>query len=228
MTLPLFPPLRKWCRWAALMPLALWCFSLSLAQAQPAPAARVFFIDSAASFVKILLFRDGPFSGFAHDHVLVARKLAGRIMLHGRGPAQSTVRIVVPVAAIDVDLPEDRARENLSGAMSEGDRKDIRETMLGPDQLDEGKNPAIVATAQKIEGTLPDLTLWMKIRVKGRETVVPVRARVSLSGSTLRAEGEVELLQSRLGIEPFTFFLGAVGVKDLVRLRFYFQASERG
>ncbi|MCZ6473823.1 MAG: hypothetical protein O6934_10320, partial [SAR324 cluster bacterium] len=117
--------------------------------------ARVFLIDGAQSEIVVLLFKRGVFSGFAHDHVLISRKSRGRVILSKEDIAASKVRITVPVASFEVDELDDRARENLSGKLTPGDREEIRATMLGPGQLDMRRFPNIEVTTAWVEGNLP-------------------------------------------------------------------------
>lgn len=189
--------------------------------------ARIFVVDAAASEITVLLFKQGLFSGFAHDHVLVAKSLSGQVALHGNGIAGSTLRLTVPVTSFLVDLPEHRARENLTDEMDAQDREEVRKTMMGPEQLDVAWHPTISATLERIEGQWPSLTVYARLRIRGGEKLVPVPARVELVGGTLTAEGEFELLQSDFGIEPFSAFMGTVSVKDRIRVRYRIVAVER-
>ena len=188
---------------------------------------RIFVVDPAASEITVLLFKEGLFSGFAHDHVLVTTDLSGRVALHGNGIGDSTLQLSVPVASFRVDLPEHRAREKLTSEIDAQDLEEIRETMLGPEQLDAARHPTISATVERIEGQWPSLTVYARLRIRGGEQLVPVPAKVELVGNTLSAKGEFELLQSDFDIEPFSAYLGAVSVQDRIRVRYRIVAAER-
>ncbi len=187
---------------------------------------RVFMIDGGASEVTMLLFREGMFSAFAHDHVLVSKNCAGRVVLDMNEIGNSTVQLSVPVVSFVVDAPADRAREKLAGELSAEQREEVRETMLGEDQLHVGKFPRISAASERVEGAWPQVKVFMKVRIKNVEQVVPIPVRLNLDGKTLTAAGEVELLQSNFGIEPFSSFLGTVAVKDRIRVKFHILARE--
>ncbi|MCZ6842382.1 MAG: YceI family protein [SAR324 cluster bacterium] len=220
--------LSKLCPWVRLICLGIGLLGAAAPlTAREDQAARVFLIDGAHSEIVVLLFKRGVFSAFAHDHVLVSRNARGRVILSKEDIAASKVRITVPLASFEVDELDDRARENLRGKLAPGDREEIRATMLGPGQLDMRRFPNIEVTTAWVEGNLPHLTVYMKIRIKGTVRNVAVPVRVEISGNTLTADGEVELLQSEFGIEPFSAYLGTVGVEDLVRLRFHIQAREQ-
>ena len=86
--------------------------------------------------------------------------------------------------------------------------------------LDEGNHPRIVATAVDITGVPPLLNVGLNIRIKQTEMVIRVPTRITVDAETFRAVGELYLLQSDFGIEPFSSFLGFISVKDPVQIRF--------
>ena len=179
-----------------------------------------FAVDPEKSRVEVLLLRAGPFKGFAHDHLLLARGFSGRIDLNAADLPRTSVEIAFPVLLLEVDPPEARAREGLEGVVDAAERKSVRETMLGPEQLDAERFPEITATAEAVLGVLPNPTLRLSLRIKDVRRTLLVPVTVSFSGETLRAEGELRLNQTDFGIEPFSFLLGAVSVEDEVRVRF--------
>ena len=197
----------------------LWWGALPSSGQGPFPSGS-FAVDPEKSRVEVLLFRAGPFKGFASDHLLLARGFSGRIGLNAAGLPATSVEIAFPVSLLEVDPPEARAREGLKGVVSAADRKSVRETMLGPEQLDADRFPEITATAEGVLGVLPNPTLRLSLRIKDVRRTLLVPVTVSFSGETLRAEGELRLNQTDFGIEPFSFLLGAVSVEDEVRVRF--------
>ena len=187
-----------------------------------------FAVDPEKSRVEVLLFRAGPFKRFAHDHLLLARGFSGRIGLDAADLPATSVEIAFPVSLLEVDPPEARAREGFEGVVSEADRKSVRKTMLGPEQLDAESFPEITATAEGVLGVLPNPTLRLHLRIKEVRRTLLVPVTVSFTGKTLRAEGELRLNQTDFGIEPFSFFLGSVSVEDEVRVRFIIVARREG
>jgi polyisoprenoid-binding protein YceI len=181
---------------------------------------RTFVLDAAESRLSVRLFRKGLFSGFGHEHVIVARGLAGRVVLDPQNARAAKAEVAVAVSVLEVDAPAERKRAGLEGELEEDDRASVRKTMLGPDQLDVQRFPHIRAETEGVEGALPRLTLRTSIRIKGTQRTVQVPATVLVNGETLTAEGEFELLQSAFGIEPFSVLLGAVAVEDRVRIAF--------
>jgi hypothetical protein len=198
------------------------------AQAPPAgpPPPRRFLIEAGASEITVLLFKEGLFSGFAHNHVLVGSDLSGEILLTGGQTPHATAKLALPVEAFRVDWPEHRIREGLSEDMSEEDRLEIRAAMLGPGQLHAAKYPRITAVLERVEGEWPAVTAWVLIRIRGGEKRLAIPLLADLSGDLLTAEGEFEVRHSDFAIEPYSSYLGTVAVQDRFQVRFRIQARE--
>jgi polyisoprenoid-binding protein YceI len=205
----------------ALLAATLLALAWLAAGAAPAAAqARSYTIDGHASSLQVLLRRKGVLSGLAHDHVLVADGFAGRVSVDPAELSRSALQVTIPVASLQVDPPAARQAAGLEGTLDEADRAEVRANMLAPDQLDAARAPRVTATLAGVSGQLPTLTLAVRVRIRGVERVLSVPARVELAGDELQASGEVSLLQSAFGIEPYSTMLGAIAVQDRVVVRF--------
>jgi polyisoprenoid-binding protein YceI len=227
-TCPVFPQRRRH-PWAASLALkgalpaalALALAALGLAWAAPARAApRGYTVDADASQLRIRVLRAGPFAALAHDHILIARGLAGRIAFDAADPAASTGQLSVPVAFLEVDDPKERAQEGFSGELTEGNRASVRENLLAADQLDGAGYPRIAVAVERLEGALPNPRVLVRVKIRDREQTLAVAATVSADSGTLVVSGEVDLLQSAFGIAPYSSLFGAIAVKDAVRVKF--------
>ncbi|MEE8394644.1 MAG: YceI family protein [bacterium] len=217
-----FGPLR-----GAVLGLVPLLFAAASLWAQQPREAKLFAIDGAGSRLTVLLAREGLFSAFAHDHVLVAREISGQVVLGGTAPGQARLRLTVPVRALVVDPPAARAEEGLQGTPSEAEKREIRANMLGKAQLDAARFPNIVVSWEGVRGEWPNLTLAVRVRIRGRQKIVPASITVGLEGNILTVEGEMALRQSDFGIEPFQLFLGTVAVRDEVRIKFTLRARRK-
>ena len=197
------------------------------AAAQDGGVGHTFQIDSQASRIMVRLDRKGLLSAFSHDHLLVAEGIAGRIFLDEEDISRSSLLLSVPVDSIVVDPPAERQREGITGEMDDGDREDTRENMLSGEYLDAANHPRIVATAERISGELPLLSIPIMLRIKEseRELILPVR--VTIENLTLRAVGEVRFLQSEYGVEPFSNLLGTLAVEDEILVKFDIVATRQ-
>ena len=188
---------------------------------------RRFLVEPAASEITVLLFKEGLFSGLAHDHVLVSKEVSGEVLLPGSDGGVTIARISLPVESFLVDLPGHRSREELDGELSEEDRKEIREAMLAPDLLDAAKHPRITVVVERVEGDWPLMTAWTRIRIHNTEKLLQIPIRAELNGPKLTVSGEFESRHSHYGLVPFSAFLGTVAVRDQFRVKFRIEARER-
>ncbi|HKI98576.1 MAG TPA: YceI family protein [bacterium] len=201
----------------ALLLAALWQGAL------PAPAAaqsRSYTVDAHASSVQVLAYRKGLFSLLAHDHVFVADGFAGRVTFDPADLTRAALQLTVPVASMLVDPQDARDALGLEGKLDDSDRAEIKANMLAPDQLDGAQYPRVTATLASASGKLPDLTLAVRVRIRQVEKVLNVPVHVELTSGQLLATGQLELLQSDFGIEPYSTLFGAIAVKNRVQVRF--------
>lgn len=195
--------------------------------AQEADAVRVFHIDAGESRLYVRLYRKGLLSPLSHDHVMVARGIAGRVMYHPQAIGQSSLQLSVPVESLEADPPALRRELGLKGGLDAEDRQEISETMLSEDYLAAAANPRIVATADQVRGAPPALELVLNLRIKQTQRDLTVPVEVEVSDDTLRARGTVRFLQSDFGVEPFSSMLGTLAVKDEVSVHFDIVAHEQ-
>src|SRR5688500_20169021 len=122
LALPLLPSLR---RSAACAVLAAGCL-LPLAGAEAAEMR----IDPGRSTLLVKLYKDGPASAFAHDHVVAARRFTGTIKWDPARPEETRVQVVVEAATLDADEPGMRRHLSMSD-MSEGTSAGVLQKMVG-------------------------------------------------------------------------------------------------
>jgi len=197
------------------------------ANPSPPPVPRTFNIDPQTSSVTLRVFRAGMFSVLAHDHVLVASGIAGRLTLDEQDPRRCALQLSVPVASLEIDNPEHRKREKFTTELSKKDIEQIRTIVMSSTYLDEPNYPRVTITAVEVAGALPTLSVGLNVRIKQVDKVYRVPAQISVEGDTLRATGELFLLQSDFGMKPYSALLGAIAVQDPVQIRFELVAREQ-
>ena len=159
-------------------------------------------IDPQKSSITVSVFKAGVFSAFGHEHEISAPIEQGSFK---ENPAS-------------VELTVDARRMRvMDKGISEKDRADIQQTMLGPKVLDSEKFPTIRFRSTRVEllgegkwSLLGDLTIHGETR--------PVKVRVE--GANGRYHGTAELKQKDFGITPVTVGGGAVKVKNELRIEF--------
>lgn len=173
------------------------------------------------SEVTVLVFRDGPMAQLGHNHVVATTGLRGRVEL--REPlTASSLWLELPLALLDVDDPARRrqAGEGFPDDLVEADRAGTRRNMLGPALLDAARFPVIRLQSVAIEGAGTQLLVRASAEIAGgiREITVPVL--LELDETRLVARGEFSLTHAELGLAPYSAALGALRVREDLRVSY--------
>lgn len=200
----------------------LLCAASSLAHAAE------YTIDPARSVFAVLTHKTGIGSAVAHDHLIVAPAPVEKFDFAASAPEKTKLDLRIPVAALEVDPPAQRAawapllkRIGILSSdlppVADGDRAKIREAMLGASQLDVAEFPEIRAEvtvlgrSPALEAVCLKLKLGLTIRDKKIERLIEACTR---GGETLEV-GIVKAFRfSEFGIEPYSALLGAIRNDD--------------
>jgi len=178
------------------------CFLLFIAALLAMPLRSASQINPLQSTITIHVFKSGLFSGFAHNHIVVAPISHANI-----DPAHLSVEITVLTKEMKVTDHD----------ISEKDRAEIQNTMLGPKVLDHEKYTEIHFKSARIEQTSPQ-----HYRVAGTLELHGVKRDITLevTGGPERYHGTTKLKQSDFGIKPISLGGGSIKVKDELELEF--------
>lgn len=178
-------------------------------------------IDPAQSELRVLVYRAGAMAKFGHNHVIANRMLTGRIDFAGTATA-STFSITIPVAGFFVDDEELRRQEgaDFPGEIPADAKEGTLHNMLSPALLDASRYPVITVRGANISGTNDALTATLTVSVAGHESTFVAPFALETAAGRLSAAGMLELRQSTLGLAPFSVMMGALQVRDDMRLRF--------
>jgi hypothetical protein len=189
----------------------------------------IYRILPADSDLRMLVYRAGPLAHLGHNHVIEARELDGTIELAPE-PAQSKLRLRIPVNALVVDDPEARARSgaDFAGPIDPEGIAGTRANMLGPQVLAAERWPVIRLEGRLVAGPLASPTLEVDIRIRDRELTrrIPVRI-AALPHGKMRVVGGFGVRQTEFGMTPVTALDGALRVSDEVDLVFDLVAARR-
>ena len=159
-------------------------------------------IDFEKSVMTVHVYKSGLFSAFGHEHEISAPIQQGSF-----SEDKPSVDLTVNARKLKV----------MDRDVSEKDRAEIQETMLGPKVLESEKFPEIRFRSTEVdrlgEGRWlvhGDLTLHGETH--------PVKVQVE--GQNGHYRGSAELKQKEFGITPVTVAGGTVKVKNEVRLEF--------
>lgn len=190
-------------------------------QAQESATNQAFSVNSAASWIRVLAYPDGPLKRFGHHHVISHHQISGSVAV-AENPLESVITLEIGVAELVVDDAELRAQEgeDFEKDVSQKDKDGTRDNMLGEKLLHGSEYPTIRIRSTAIEGSLPDVTIVATVTVKGMDQSVRFPANVELSDDAFVARGELELTHGELGLSRFTAAGGALSVRDLLVLKY--------
>ena len=181
---------------------ALLVFILILAVSHSSVAQSRREIDTEKSVLTVRVYKTGLFSAFAHDHEVRAPIQGGSFDEQKR-----TVEFKV----------NSREMKVLDPGVSESDRSQVQQTMLGPKVLDSDHFGEISFRSTSVESGVPN-----KWRVQGELTLHgqtrPVT--VEVEGSSGRYRGSARLRQTEFGIAPISIGGGSIKVKDEILIEF--------
>ena len=193
----------------------------------PVPPTPIVATSSAVdSLLYVLVWRDpsAVANSFAHDHVVRATEWAGTFTFLPGDATACAMDVDVVTGSLLNDEPPLRAAVGLDSEMSDSDRQSVRNSMLGPDQLDAEGHPTLSFTSTACRG---DVDGAGQLQVDGTLTVHGVDKPVTWTvdygvdaDDRLVARGALTIAQSDFGITPYSAFFGAVKVADEVDLAF--------
>jgi polyisoprenoid-binding protein YceI len=159
-------------------------------------------IDTEKSVMNVHVFKSGLFSAFGHEHEISAPIVQGSFV---ENP---------PRAEITVDARKMRV---IDKDVSEKDRAEIQQTMLGPKVLDSERFPQIrFRSMQGSGGAQGKWILEGDLTLHGQTQPV----RINVERREGRYRGTAELKQTDFGITPVTVGGGTVKVKNELRVEF--------
>jgi hypothetical protein len=190
-----------------------------------AKGAQRFRIVAGDSRLVLLVYREGRMARLGHNHVISTDQLQGEIYV--AGPAQdSSAELRFTVADLVVDDPVFRAEfgDDFPGTIDADAIEGTRSNMLSERQLNAAAWPDIVMRTVGISGEWPALQLDVQIALQGRVHKAQIPATVTVSGDKLTATAAFPLLQTELGLEPFSVMLGALRVRDQIDVKLLISA----
>jgi len=190
------------------------------AGAPPTVATR-YRIDGPASQLHVLVYRAGALARLGHNHVLSTEQLSGAVIIDPQ-LERSQLMLDLPVDSFIVDSPAERAQEgeDFSAEVPPEAREGTRVNLLREEVLDGAKFPTITLRAIKIAGTHHEPVLTVNVVIKGATRQLEVPVKMSYGDKSVTARGEFAVKQTEFGMTPFSVGMGALQVRDELRIRF--------
>ena len=189
------------------------------ASAAASPGGKRYIVDPQASEIRLLVYRDGPMARVGHNHVIVVR-VRGEFRVSDTATA-SGFSIEIPVESLQVDAPASRAEEGdeFAATVSDQARKGTRDNMLGADVLDAAHYPLIRIESDTLLGPRWNPDVNARITVRGKTSALKFPAAVFEQAGSLTVIAAFRVLQSELGMQPYSILGGAVTVRDAIDVR---------
>jgi len=166
-------------------------------------------IDSEKSTLRVHVFKSGLFSGLGHEHEITAPIESGSI---SEDP---------PMVELKVDA---RRMKVADSDVSDKDRAEIQQTMLGPKVLDSERFPEIRFRSRRVS-KLGENQWQAEGELSLHGQTLPVTLVVSRENGVYR--GRTELKQKDFGISPVTAGGGAVKTRNEVRIEYEIYVKNR-
>jgi polyisoprenoid-binding protein YceI len=170
----------------------------------PGQAPGSYRVDTKASHIQIHLFKGGLLSILGDDHLIDLANFTGTAQLAGDKPWW--VHMLGEAASLTV----------LDPWASASDRREVADTMLGPDQLDVKHYPAIKLQSSSIlpGQQEPHWRLLAEVTLHGVTRQVEFLLDCQETGDRLRVRGKKDLHLRDFNIQPISRALGAFRVKN--------------
>lgn len=177
------------------------------------------------SRIDVLVRRDGPLARFGHDHVVTILSAEGLLLL-ASPLSESRADLRFPVSQMQVD---DAARRMFYRLDTQPDADTIaatRSNMLDKVlHAEDWPEISLAFSGLQAENGYYSADLAIDVggsRYRSRETFSMTR-----SADQLVIKGETTLLQSELGLEPFSALGGGLRVADRLEIHFNLKAGMR-
>jgi polyisoprenoid-binding protein YceI len=124
----------------------------------------------------------------------------------------------VPVSGLDNDDPAWRKQMNFNSELSEGQRAEVKDHMLGAGQLDMGRfgKMGFRSTGCAVDGDRVQVS--GKLSIHGVEKVVSLPMKITATDAEFNASGVLTLMHTDYGITPFSAMGGALKNRNDIRV----------
>ena len=192
------------------------------AKPQSGDAAVRYVIDAQRSTFVAQAFSAGLLSAFGHDPKFAVRDLQGEAHLASPGNSLDNARLSLRIKTASLEVMDD---------INEKDKQEIYRQMYN-EVLEGDRFPEILYECSQVTANGSGNRYWAVLHgqftLHGTTRVLPVSARIVVTGDSLRASGEFSVKQSDYGIGPVKVAGGALKLKDDVKCTFDIMAEKQG
>lgn len=176
--------------------------------------ARTYRIIDAQSQFTIFAGKAGLLSGMAHDHTIAVRAFTGQVIVPANGLSGATVEMEIDAHGLKV----------VDKGVSDKDRAEIQSEMESK-VLEVSRFPKIMFKSVSVRDLKSEGKDW-RLLLDGDLTLHGITKRVTIpvianmTPEQMRASGEITIQQTDFGIKPYSKGLGAVKVKNELKISF--------
>jgi hypothetical protein len=160
-----------------------------------------------------------------HQHAVEGRIKQGQLFVNTQLQNSKKSSIVFDMKSFDADTPLARKYLSIQSEIDEETRKKVNDNMLGLEilavqQYPEAKleNVKWTPTGKMSKRNLPEHLLEGDFTLHKATRPIQALCDVEQKDGWLHIRGAFRILQSEYGIKPFSKMMGAVGVKDELRI----------
>jgi len=182
---------------------------------------RPYAVVADESLLTILVFRGGALAKAGHNHVIASHSMTGTAWVP-QDPERASFEIHVPVDDFTIDEPELRALEGaeFSADVPDSARAGTKKNMLSEAMLDGAQFPEVVLRSGHMERGSEGMLAEVSVTIRGQTRTVTVPVQYQVRENEVRAQGQVALRQTDLGLTPFSLLGGALRVEDEMTVKF--------
>jgi polyisoprenoid-binding protein YceI len=180
----------------------------------------LYVIDGRSSRATVRAFATGLLSAMGHNPTIAIRDFSGEMKFNPDKLEAGSLKIVIKASSLSVQ--DDISAKDLSD-MERLMNQAVLETDRFPEILYEASNISVA----KMADMLYSATLEGSLTLHGVSRNQPIKARVALLGSMLRASGDFALNQTDYDIKLVSVAGGALKLKDELKFSFEIVARSR-
>jgi polyisoprenoid-binding protein YceI len=170
-------------------------------------------IDAAKSTFMVHANRTGLFWFKGHSHRIAVRDFSGEASLTLNAVNPASLQMTVKAASLEeTDAVFTQEQKNIIN-------KELKDIVLEPD-----KYPEITFQSTDVKGGLENgkikVVIGGNLNLHGITKRIEMPATVTLSGNTLRAQGEFDIDRDDFGVKATSAFHGTVRVKNNIKFVF--------
>ena len=197
------------------------------AEVPEAPAAGpvTYSVTEGATTLDVLVRYDRSALIAGHDHIIQSANTSGSVVWDTSDPTACQVELTFPVSSLTVDPGNTRTKYGFEGTTSDGDKRKIRDNMLGKRQLDASTFPKITFTSKSCQAAGDRIQVEGALTVHGVTKVVKSNMSLTADADGFQARGSFKANHADFGMSPFTALLGSLRNAD--ELEFHVNVSAK-